>query len=445
MSINKTVMGINTHQAKISDIASNAAKSNAVGGRKQLNFHSTFNDKQITGGVESTTHLEIDQRATAIKTGINTHLYIDGSKGKMIVRGDNTTTSELEYTDIGTFKKNQDGYYRNHTDKVMQYIPQSTLDNNTTFSAGDLVPLNVKGLISDPTATTALNTSIVIPGVNQNGTAFAVNDTIDIDFQVYDSLGVLKSLSMTLTKIDTDPNAAVGAPERPIDTANTKQRWVVTISDPGNAAGFDAGSYQNGVTIEFNGSGRVVGFQDGAATTLSTSAPNLTINWGANSESNDSTIDLNLGDTTDPANGFNKITIASNKKSVRKSLTPADGNPPGDFTRAEFGKDGDVVGVFTNGNRVTLGKLALATFSNPNGLEPIEGGSYLASTNSGSAEIVFAQDTISSSFKSGHREGSTADGSESLIELIPAQNGYSINVKMLTSQKDITERLINAT
>ena len=60
-----------------------------------------------------------------------------------------------------------------------------------------------------------------------------------------------------------------------------------------------------------------------------------------------------------------------------------DGNELGSLQSFTIGADGVVTGVFSNGRNRPLAQLALATFTNPGGLEKAGGSSFTATVNSG--------------------------------------------------------------
>ena len=59
----------------------------------------------------------------------------------------------------------------------------------------------------------------------------------------------------------------------------------------------------------------------------------------------------------------------------------------GSLQSFQLGNDGTIMGVYSNGLRQPLGKLALASFNNPGGLEKAGSSSFRVGDNSGVANV----------------------------------------------------------
>ena len=64
-----------------------------------------------------------------------------------------------------------------------------------------------------------------------------------------------------------------------------------------------------------------------------------------------------------------------------------DGRPAGTLDAYSIGPDGTITGTFSNGATETVGRIALATFVNPGGLEKAGDSTYRATANSGAVEL----------------------------------------------------------
>jgi len=97
-------------------------------------------------------------------------------------------------------------------------------------------------------------------------------------------------------------------------------------------------------------------------------------------------------------------------------------------------------------NKATLqvaGKIQIATFSNPGGLEKTGGNLFRASANSGVAETGFALDQGFGAIESGFLEMSNVDLSEEFTEMIVAQRGFQANTRIITTSDEILQELVN--
>ncbi|MEM6749881.1 MAG: flagellar hook-basal body complex protein [Planctomycetota bacterium] len=110
-----------------------------------------------------------------------------------------------------------------------------------------------------------------------------------------------------------------------------------------------------------------------------------------------------------------------------------------DFTTSE---DGTISGVFSNGLIRNLGRIPLATFSNPEGLLELGGNSYRPTPNSGDAVIVRAGTGGSGRVIGGALELSNVELSDEFINLINASTGFSANSRIITTSQQLIQELL---
>lgn len=97
-----------------------------------------------------------------------------------------------------------------------------------------------------------------------------------------------------------------------------------------------------------------------------------------------------------------------------------------------------------NGKTVSLGKVAIATFQNPQGLSK-KGGFYYGaseSDNSGASSATIPGGSTSS-LMTGYLEASNVDLSKEFAEMITTQRGFQANSKIITVSDEILADLIN--
>ena len=103
----------------------------------------------------------------------------------------------------------------------------------------------------------------------------------------------------------------------------------------------------------------------------------------------------------------------------------------------------DINGVFSNGTRRVMGKVALATFQNPDGLERIGETSFAPTSNSGEPQIVVPGAGNAGSIKGGSVEMSNVDLSQEFTNMISAQRGFQANSRIITASDEILQDLVN--
>jgi flagellar hook protein FlgE len=234
--------------------------------------------------------------------------------------------------------------------------------------------------------------------------------TFSTSVAVNDALGASHVLTYTFTK--TAANA-----------------WNYSITIPAS----DVGAVGNPVviktgTLAFNGAGQltspvanvagisVTGFADGAN--------NLTFKW-------------QLYD----ANGSGLLTQVA--ASSATSATLQDGYASGTLNSYTIDNTGIIEGIFSNGQTVPVGQIALATFSNQEGLLRNGSNDFLSSLSSGAANVGLAGTAGRGTLTGGSLELSNADIATEFSRLILAERGYQANARTITTFDQVTQDAIN--
>jgi flagellar hook protein FlgE len=105
--------------------------------------------------------------------------------------------------------------------------------------------------------------------------------------------------------------------------------------------------------------------------------------------------------------------------------------------------DGTIEGSFSNGAKQAIGQIALANFSNPNGLEKTGNSNFTATANSGLPQIGIAGNGSLGSLSSGELEGSNVDLSQEFTNLIVAQRAFQASARVITTSDDVLQELIS--
>lgn len=203
-----------------------------------------------------------------------------------------------------------------------------------------------------------------------------------------------------------------------------------------------AGVYDdNGALIGSESHGRIVFDEFGSLkeNTL-TSVPNpqggtININFGTptNSPSTDRT-----------GAGWDGVYILPDSKS--DAITSSgNGVAEGFFNRYQIEQDGSIIVQFTNGKTVTVGKLALYTFINEQGLAVVGGNNFMATSNSGAASFLYDNEgklVRPALFVGQKLEMSNTDLSTELTNLIVMQRGFEASSKSITTSDSMLQTAI---
>lgn len=125
------------------------------------------------------------------------------------------------------------------------------------------------------------------------------------------------------------------------------------------------------------------------------------------------------------------------------SISERNGRTAGTLESFSVGADGTLIGAFSNGGRQPLGRVALAGFVNPAGLEKAGGSAYRATANSGNGEIGAAGTNGLGPLDGGTLEMSNVDLSQEFTNLIVAQRGFQANARIITTSDEVLQELAN--
>ena len=117
----------------------------------------------------------------------------------------------------------------------------------------------------------------------------------------------------------------------------------------------------------------------------------------------------------------------------------------GFFNRYQIEQDGSIVVQFTNGKTVTVGKLALYTFINEQGLAVVGGNNFMETSNSGAASFLYDNEgklVRPALFVGQKLEMSNTDLSTELTNLIVMQRGFEASSKSITTSDSMLQTAI---
>jgi len=116
-----------------------------------------------------------------------------------------------------------------------------------------------------------------------------------------------------------------------------------------------------------------------------------------------------------------------------------DGGGPGELDDISVGRDGTIVGRFTNGRQRILGQIPLAFFSNPEGLDRVGNNLWRESANSGRFDGTGQVGRMIG----GALEGSNVDLAQEFTEMITTQRGFQAASRTITVSDEMLQELVN--
>lgn len=421
MAFQQGLSGLNAASKTMETIGNNVANAGTVGFKKsQAQFADVYANSLMGSGASpigiGTQLARVSQQFTQSNiSGTNNPLDI-------AINGDGffrmSTGGAISYTRNGQFQLNKNGNIENATGALLTGYPVGA---NGQIANGAPEPLEISSAALPPKATTSYDVRMnldsaetPIDPVNVN---FDPNDDTTYHGRtsvgVYDSLGNPHTLSTFYRNVGDGTGAAPAAGNGNI--------WEVFVTVDGNALDPLAPTTPF-TTIEFDNSGIPV-----SALTPQTASINLT-----NGAVTPQDVAIDFAGTQQ----FRKAT-------AEQGEPRQDGYAAGDLVSFELSPDGNIVGSYTNGQTSLLGQVALASFSNPNGLTP-QGDNAWVETSISGPPLVGAPGTSGLGVvQSSAVEESNVDLTAELVAMITAQRIYQANAQTIKTEDQVMQTLVN--
>lgn len=402
--------GLAASSDSLNVIANNLSNLNTDGYKDEsLNFADVFNQVQGVSGngdpIQIGSGVQIDGQTsnltngTVSNTGISSNVALQGNGFFVVQSAGNGLTS---FTRDGDFTVNSQGQLVSQSGQLVMGYPAV---NGVVSTSSALGPISVNQASNIP----AVSTSSFSMDTNLNAGA-SVGDQFSTPITVYDSLGTSHVLTVTYT------NTAAST-------------WSYNVSIPSSDVGGSATASTTLATgsLTFDSSGNltspsspvsginVTGLADGAAP--------MSLSW-------------NL---TGPA-GVSYLTQQDATSAT--SSTSQNGYGVGTLTGYSILSDGTVEGQFSNNQTLSLGKLAVASFANPQGLTELGGNDFQATFASGTPNIGQAGAGGNGTITGGAVEESNVNLSTEFANMIVAQQTYEANAKVLTTMDQVSQATI---
>jgi flagellar hook protein FlgE len=406
-SLYSGVTGINAAGYTMSVIGNNIANSNTVGFKSS---YTSFADilsqslggatagNQIGRGVNLTDIATIFNQGSFENTANGTDLAIEGS-GFFLV-ADNTGTY---YTRAGQFIVDSEGYLVNPSGfKLQGYGIDSSGALLTT--TGDI---NVSQVSSAPQVTGSFRILANLDGSSD----IQAGDQYSTTITVYDSIGEAIPLTIIFTKRATG-NAWDYEASIPSSMGTATGTGSVEFDADGNLVSLDGttGFSDKDIFIDLPGGG----------------GADFTVSWDIwDDDKSVATTDLTGYAAVSDTNGLFQ-----------------DGYAPGAIQTISVDQDGQIVGLFTNGQTRTLGQVLLADFISPWGLTKMGKSLYAESANSGQPTLGTPGSGGRGMISSNSLEMSNVDMASEFVKMITTQRAYQANARVITTSDELLQELI---
>jgi flagellar hook protein FlgE len=403
MPFRTALSGLNAATSDLNVTANNIANSNTTGFKSS---RAQFGDVFASGALDfSSTAIGNGVRLTAVAQQFTQgNINFTNSGLDLAINGQGFFTlrdgAGYVFTRNGQFSVDRDGYVVNSAGQTLQVYPPVATGGYNTGSINDL---RLQTTMSSPVATTSGEVVVNLSATAAEPTAAPFDPSDPLTYNsatstsVYDSLGNEHTSTFYFIK-----------------TANPNE-WQVAMTVDGNTVGTPQ-------TLQFSSSG------------VLTSPAGGDVAFAA----------------YDPANGADPLTMTFNFGEATQfggafavSSITQDGASSGRLTSIDISASGEVFARFTNGRALELGKLAMSSFPNPQGLRQMGNTAWAESFSSGTANRGEAGSGSFGSIQAGALEGSNVDLTQELVNMITAQRNFQANAQMITTADQITQTILN--
>ena len=390
MSFQIALSALQAINNQLDNISQNIANTGTTGYKSsRTNFAAMYASSSPNGVRAASTTQSLDVAGGLLSTGRNLDVAIAGN-GYFMVKD---STGVMNYTRVGVFDVDKQGVLVDHMGRQVQgygvTAGNAALGNlgNLTVPTGQ-IPAQASTSV-DFVANLSADWSVPANAFNPTDSSSYNSSTVSV---VYDSLGRQHTVTQYFVK-----------------TANNTVE--VHYQNENTAVGTS--------TLKFTNAGQL----DTAASTVA--AVNLTP-AGANALS----VTFDYAGTTQFAGDTSTTTNAS------------DGYASGTMVNVLVGADGSVNAQYSNGMVQSVGVIALATFPSDSGLTAVDGTSWQASAKSGAALIGTPGTGQLGELESQQLEQSNVEVASELVDLMGAQRNYQANTKVISTQNEIMQSLM---
>ena len=393
MSFDIALSGIQAINEQLNTVSNNIANAATYGFKgSRANFSSVMAGSRPNGVEIGSVTQNISTNGSTQTTGRGLDAAIDGRGFFVSVNAQGTT----QYSRVGIFSTDSTGMLiDSNGNKVQGYGPSK---NGTLGAMGDVqIPTGqIPAVATTGIAYTGnLSADWTVPTVTPFDPAKNTSYNMVKQSIVYDSLGTQHTLSQYFVKKDANTVNAFysldGATPGTTPAVLTFDATGALKTTTGNSVAITAagGAAAGNVTIDYTGTTRFAG----EATT-----------------------------TTNRSNGY----------------------ASGTFVGVEMAADGSLVAKYSNDQSQVVGTVAVATFANEGALSSISDTSWVANSASGAALYSSPGVGLAGKLATGALEGSNVDITSELVGLMTSQRNYQANSKVLTTENQMMQALMQA-
>lgn len=409
-AMSSALSGLRNHQLMLDVVGNDIANVSTVGFKSSTALFSDILTQTLNGagaptsGLGGTNPAQIGlgaKLAGTVQSFTQGSLQNTGRATDLAIQGDGffivQSNGQQMYTRAGAFTLDANGGLVTPDGSLVQGWQANAagvIDTNAPIG-----PMTIRvGDLLSPAQTSVVNLGGNLAADAAPGTVTALSAT------TYDSQGTAINIDFKLTKDLLVPN-----------------RWNVTAATGTPPAAI---ALTDNV-LDFNGTGELVAPADRNINIAANVLPNMP-----------NPISIDLGSASAPG----RLTQYSGTSTA--SVTGQNGAAAGTLQSFSIGQDGVIVGNYSNGGAKAIGQVALAVFTNPEGLERA-GGVWRQTANSGLAQVGVGGQGGRGTLSAGTLEMSNVDLAEEFTRLIVAQRGFQGNARVITTADEVLQEVVN--
>lgn len=400
MAFNASISGLQAAQKDMGVISNNIANVGTAGfKRSDTLFAELYTASMGSAGTQPGSGVTLERIRQDFGQGgfeftsSQLDLAIDGN-GLFVLQDD----AETLYTRAGAFRLDNDGFVVTESGANLQGYAADT-NGQITTALGNLQITNAL-LAQKPTESITFNGNLDSRATAPTVVPFNPTDPDSYNFTstttIYDSSGAAHQVTLFFVKDELTPG---------------QYNVSATIDDvlqPETAS------------LQFTNTGTL----DPASLT----ALNLVSYQPANANAQPLTVDLST------VTGFGAPSASSG--------VTQDGYAAGQLSGFEFDRAGVAYATYTNGETRAVGQVALATFTNPSGLQSAGKTTFSESASSGVVAVGIPDSGARGFIRPSALESANVDLTVELLALIEAQRNFQSNAQAIQNENDASQAIL---
>lgn len=457
-SLYSGVSGLKNHQVRMDVIGNNISNVNTHGFKTERVTFQDMISQELRGASEPKENIggvnpqqvglgsliaaidKIMTQGSLQTTGKNTDVAMSGEGFFIVKDGD-----KQFYTRAGAFNLDKNGYYVNPANGLKVQGWNARLDdkgNKFINSSASIEDIIIPVYSKEPARATSqidfksnLNSSApaVPPEATQEEITAMINDPDPkmrrghvTTIKTFDDQGIQREFKMEFYKVrDNTWKARLSMTDATQLSADVSGTGGQNTQLPGNTE----------LEFGFTPDGKLVYVSDGVDS-MNSGKLNAKVSFRIAGNPAVQSFDLDLGEAG-MVDGITQFSSDFTTKAVKQ-----DGYTMGYLESFSIDNSGTITGVFSNGVRQPLARIATAVFNNPAGLDKAGDTMFAYSMNSGEPNIGEAGVQGRGKINSGLLEMSNVDLSDQFTDMIVTQRGFQANSRTITTSDQMIQEVL---